>query len=271
MIPSNFIKEWRVQAPWAYQSQIEQDLVLSRALVALYQHPVVRKFLAFRGGTALNKLFCQHSSRYSEDIDLVQIHDAPVGELIEAIRHSLDPWLGAAKWSQTSRSIRLIYRFQSEEVPSVPLRLKIEINTVEPFSVFGFEEKPYEVNSRWFIGSAIIKTYTLNELMATKFRALYQRLKGRDLYDLWLAVSHLGADTEKIVQAFNQYNKYHKINISRAEYERNLILKMQDKDFLNDAHKVLPANANWSPNEAADMVFEKLVAKLAGLPWKGEG
>lgn len=269
MIPNNFINHWRQNAPWTYQSQIEQDLVLSRALVELYQQPIIQDSLAFRGGTALNKLFCNSSARYSEDIDLVQIKDAPVGEVMTTIRNVLDPWLGKARWKQSERSIKFIYRFSSEEEPSIPLRLKIEINTVEAFSVFGFEKRFYEVNNPWFTGSTEIRTYKLDELMATKFRALYQRSKGRDLYDLWLAMSELNAVPDNIISAFNHYNNYHKTRVSRAEYERNLILKMQDVDFLSDAKRVLIENSSWEPQIAFESVYNNLVAKLDGEPWKG--
>jgi predicted nucleotidyltransferase component of viral defense system len=72
MIPINIIKQWRQQAPWIYQSQVEQDLILSRALVALYQNELIQQTLAFRGGTARNKFFIKPAARYSEDLDFVQ-------------------------------------------------------------------------------------------------------------------------------------------------------------------------------------------------------
>lgn len=72
MIPENFIQEWRENARWQSLVQVEQDLIISRALVDLYNEPYVRESLAFRGGTALNKLFLKPPSRYSEDIDIVQ-------------------------------------------------------------------------------------------------------------------------------------------------------------------------------------------------------
>ncbi len=235
MIPISYINEWRQQAPWPYQSQVEQDLVLSRALVSLYQEPLIQETLAFRGGTALNKLFCDCPTRYSEDIDLVQISQSPMGPVLSAIRQVVDPWLGNARWSQSSQLVKLTYRFLSEDEPSVPLRLKIEVNTIEPFSLNGFQTKDFSVDNHWFSGVAKIKTYDINELMATKLRALYQRLKGRDLYDLWLAVAELGAEPKKVVSLFNDYNKYHGVKITRAEYERNLTLKMHNTDFLSDA------------------------------------
>src|SRR5579872_123477 len=185
MIPINTVKQWRQQAPWIYQSQVEQDLILSRALVALYQNKLIQQTLAFRGGTALNKLFIKPAARYSEDLDFVQVNDEPIGHILTAIRQVLDPWLGNARWKQGGRSVKLIYRFQSEDTPPVPLRLKIEINTIEFFTLYGYENYSHEVDSRWFSGQANIRSYQLEELMGTKLRALYQRSKGRDLFDLW--------------------------------------------------------------------------------------
>ena len=56
MIPRDYITEWRAHAPWVQDFQVEQDLVISRALVEIFSHPHLRDALAFRGGTALYKL-----------------------------------------------------------------------------------------------------------------------------------------------------------------------------------------------------------------------
>ena len=77
MIPAAFITEWNARVPWAESAQIEQDLVLERALVAIYGHPLLARELAFRGGTALNKLHLRPPSRYSEDLDFVQSNAGP--------------------------------------------------------------------------------------------------------------------------------------------------------------------------------------------------
>ncbi len=86
MIPRDYITEWRAQAPWVFDLQVEQDLVISRALVAIFSHPLLSKSLALRGGTALYKLYIKPPARYSEDIDLVQINAEPVGPLMGAMR-----------------------------------------------------------------------------------------------------------------------------------------------------------------------------------------
>jgi predicted nucleotidyltransferase component of viral defense system len=97
MIPENYIEQWRPEAPWQTLAMIEQDLIISRALVELFNQPLVQSSLVFRGGTALNKLYIQPPARYSEDIDLVQIRAEPIGEVLNAIRKGLDHWLGEPK------------------------------------------------------------------------------------------------------------------------------------------------------------------------------
>ena len=56
---------------------------------------------------------------------------------------------------------------------------------------------PFEVKNEWYTGKANITTYNINELLGTKLRALYQRKKGRDLFDLYHALKHLDLDTNK--------------------------------------------------------------------------
>ncbi len=83
MIPVNFIEQWNNAVKWRTFAQIEQDLVLSRILVELYNDPYIRDALVFRGGTALNKLFLNSPARYSEDIDFVQKRAEPIGRIIQ--------------------------------------------------------------------------------------------------------------------------------------------------------------------------------------------
>jgi len=94
MIPRAHITAWRRYAPWSTDSQVEQDLVLSRVLVEIYSDPVLSSSLAFRGGTALHKLFLTPAARYSEDIDLVKIEAGAIGPVMTALRSRLDSWLG---------------------------------------------------------------------------------------------------------------------------------------------------------------------------------
>lgn len=61
MIPEFAIREWGEQVPWTETEQVEQDLLICRALTEIYKDPYLASHLAFRGGTALHKLFCHPS------------------------------------------------------------------------------------------------------------------------------------------------------------------------------------------------------------------
>jgi len=74
LIPAAYIQEWSHKAPWPDLRQVEQDLIITRALCDLFLSPTLSGKIAFRGGTAINKLLFQQPLRYSEDIDLVQTH-----------------------------------------------------------------------------------------------------------------------------------------------------------------------------------------------------
>jgi len=184
VIAKDYITEWRDRAPWVSDAQVEQDLVISRTLVEIFGAANLGRRLAFRGGTALFKMYLHPGVRYSEDIDLVQIASEPIGEIFDAIRAVLDPWLGAPRRELKAGSSNLFYRFVSEEEPPKSLRLKIEINSREHFTELGYVRLPFGMRSRWWSGDTEVTTFALDELLGTKLRALYQRKKGRDLFDL---------------------------------------------------------------------------------------
>jgi predicted nucleotidyltransferase component of viral defense system len=263
VIPRDYITEWRAHAPWLADAQVEQDLVICKALVDIYSHPLLRDSLAFRGGTALYKLHIKPPARYSEDIDLVQISAGPAGPVMDALRDVLNPWLGEPRYKQSEGRVTFDYRFSSEDTPPLPLRLKVEINTREHFAVGGFTTIPFGVASRYFTGACEITTYGFNELLGTKLRALYQRRKGRDLFDLAVALEHPDADPEKIVGAFRAYMDDGGHRVSRAVFEENLARKMVDKEFIADIGPLLALGYVWDLEAASITVSEKLTQRLA--------
>jgi hypothetical protein len=123
VIPAAYITEWRTHAPWTQDAWVEQDLVISRALVEIFSAEGLANRLAFRGGTALYKLYLTPAARYSEDIDLVQTRSEPIGDTLDLVRGTLDPWLGTPKRVLKEGRVNLLYRFESEDVP--PLRLRV--------------------------------------------------------------------------------------------------------------------------------------------------
>ncbi len=269
MIPRANITAWRSTAPWPDNAQVEQDLVLSRALVEMFRRPAVAERAVFRGGTALHKLYFDPPGRYSEDIDLVQRKPAPIGPMIDEIRAALDSWLGEPRRRAAEGRFTLVYRFESTFEPIARVRLKVETNTREHFAVHGFTSRRFDVNNPWFSGAADVPTFTLSELLATKLRALYQRKKGRDLFDLATGISHEAAKAEEVVAAFERYMEFGGTPVTRAQFEENMARKMADPAFLRDVRELLRNGPSYDPAAAWEHVHDAVVTKLRGEPWKG--
>lgn len=189
--------------------------------------------------------------------------------MLNGIRRRLDPWLGRPRRSSSEASVTLTYRFESEVPPVRLLRLKIEINTREHFAVLGYLPLPLMVANPWFTGEADVTTYALDELMGTKLRALYQRRKGRDLFDLWLGLRRGLLAPERVVACFAAYMKHEGRTISRAEFDRNLFDKASNPAFLNDIRPLLSADVAYDAKEAMNLVREDLISRLTGEPWRG--
>jgi len=261
MIPEAFITEWSAQAPWQSNDQIEQDLILSRSLVEIFNDPYLNEDLAFRGGTAIHKLILPEAVRYSEDIDLVRRKPGPVKETISSLQKQLS-FLGKSKVERGKNNVTLKYRFESEIPPIVKLRLKVETNCREHKIAYELVEQEYKIESSWFNGSTKIITYLKEELLGTKVRALYQRKKGRDLFDLWFTIKYTGCETDKILKAFEHYKKLSNVQISKKQYIKNIESKLQDPDFRGDVAGLLRPDVSFDIDEAWNYLKNNLFDKM---------
>lgn len=269
MIPVAFINEWKnKKAPWIFSAQVEQDLILERLLVELYQDTYIQERLVFRGGTALNKLFCDKAYRYSEDLDFTQLKAEPMGALMTRVRKIIDPVLGKPKWKQTESMVTFYYDFISEIHPQTKMRIKVEINTREHESLRGTQTIPFSVKSKWFSGEAAILTMHLEEMLATKMRALYQRSKGRDLFDLlYFYYNNPTLDWISVVQCFEEIMQNSETPITRAVFEKNVYEKVKKQTYLADMDVLI---APWAPKyteEHALQVFQLISPLLSGESW----
>jgi len=99
----------QVVVPWAAQYQVEQDLLLCRAMAALFDDKFLNSQIAMRGGTLLHKVHLAPPARYSEDIDLVVVGARPPDHIRRAIRRVLTDVLGTPKasvWGTLALAIR---------------------------------------------------------------------------------------------------------------------------------------------------------------------
>lgn len=263
MIPRAHITAWRSKAPWSSDAQVEQDLVICRAIVDLFGDEFLAREVAFRGGTALHKLQFSQPGRYSEDIDLVQVNAGPIGPVMDAVRTRLDPWLGKPQWKQGQGRVTFFYRFESETKPITPLKLKVETNTREHFCVLGPRRARFQVDSPWHSGAADVLTYEPEELLGTKLRALYQRKKGRDLFDLSEGLTRItGLDAEKVVACCTRYLENEGRRVTRTEFETNLAEKIDDKVFLSDVSPLLAIGVSFDPAAAFGRVRNAFLSRL---------
>ena len=264
MIPRTHIIEWQQHAPWKTNSQIEQDLVICRALIAIFSDDFLASSLAFRGGTALHKLFLNPQPRYSEDIDLVQIRPEPIKETIKRLQKQLSFIDAKSVVDPRKNNNTIKFRFDSEIQPVQPLRVKVEINCREHFSVMDYQKSPFEVKSSWFYGSCNITTYRLEELLGTKLRALYQRRKGRDLYDLYKALVQVPElDKNLLLQCYQQYMEFVVKQLpTRKQFIQNMEAKMEDDEFLGDIAALIRIDEEYNQEEAFELIRSKLIDKL---------
>jgi len=269
LIPASYIQEWSTKAPWPDSRLVEQDLIITRALCDLFNSPALAGKIAFRGGTAINKLLFQQPLRYSEDIDLVQIHPEPIGPVIDGIRDALS-WLGQCNRNQAGHSMHLVYRFTPEAAPETTLRLKVEINTREHKALYGIKPYPFEIDNSWHKAKTEILSFEPEELFGTKLRALLQRRKNRDLFDLHEGLKQLSMDPGKLIACFEHYLALEGKPITRAIAEQRMLEKLR-RSLTEDIAPLLPAGVQFNDDDAMDAfnnVWVELVARIKGDPWK---
>jgi len=262
MVNRAAIVQWRAKAPWNNNEQVEQDLLICRTLVAIFSDDFLSTQLAFRGGTALHKLYLIPQIRYSEDIDLVQINSGPIKPILMRLGEVLD-FLPGRVVKQKRYNNTMIFRMESEIPPVVPMRLKIEINCFEHFNELGLVKVPFSVENSWFSGSCELVTYHLEELLGTKLRALYQRKKGRDLFDLNKAITSKYVDTELLIRCYKRYMNF---SVAKAptyrQFVQNIENKMDDPEFLGDISNLLHPDETFDMQQAYQVVRKQVIDKL---------
>ena len=263
MIPRRYILEWKEFAPWPDDAQIEQDLIIERAIVEIFSDEFLSEHLAFRGGTALHKLFLKPQVRYSEDIDLVQIKPGPIKPILEQLGKKLI-FLGTKRTTKPrAHNNTVVYKFETETAPVITMKLKIEINCKEHFTVMGLQKVPFKVNNGWFTGKCEINTYHIEELLGTKMRALYQRRKGRDLFDLEHALANTKVDTHQLVKCYKEYMAFSvAVPPTQKMYITNMEEKMQDSEFMDDIYTILRPGVEYDNIEAYEIVKSELIEKI---------
>lgn len=274
---------WRAHAPWQDDAQVEQDLFLTRAMVAIFGDRFLSGQVAMRGGTALHKIHLAPPARYSEDIDLVAVGSRPQEHLRKALHRVLVPILGnptQSLWdtvklavrnaARPSRVLRLSFEFTPVMPPRDRRTLKVEVNVTERTPFYPLLALPLGPFPGIADEPATLRSYDLDEMLATKLRALFQRDQGRDLFDLWWActardrdASLPAVDPDRVRVAFRHYLRTEGSSASTEEFTQELDRKSRDPGFRSDMAQLLRAELPpYDVDAAASLVREMLLSRL---------
>jgi predicted nucleotidyltransferase component of viral defense system len=263
--------------PWPSQIQVEQDLLLCRAMVALFDDSFLQSQIAMRGGTLLHKVHLAPASRYSEDIDLVVVGERPEGHIRKAIHRVLSAVLGTPKQSawghlklairntvKPSRVLRVTYAVPSLMEPGTNLEIEIEANVTERKPHRPVVTLPFEFPFRDSAVRTQIKGYDIHEMLGTKLRALFQRRRGRDLFDLYwaLTLAKPAVIPAQIIESFQHYLKIEGSVARRSEFLVLLDAHLADRGFCSDMNPLLRVGITYDPQKAGTYVKTKLLSLL---------
>jgi len=264
VIPRGAVTEWQARVPWPQPYQVEQDLILARLMIEIAQHQLLGEEFVLRGGTCLHKLHLAEPFRYSEDLDYVRRTRSGIKPYVDALR-SIAADVGLEVSSvNASGPIVHVYLDAEPTVPPGRIRVKVETHIAETTPFRPTITLPLRVESQWFHGEADIPTYELEEMMGTKLRALYQREKGRDLFDLWLVLRD-GAEADAIVGAFQHYMGDDAFTY--PQLRENLRVKLSSDEFNADLETLVSdVPAEYAVTAAADLVIELLGSRLHNGP-----
>lgn len=269
MIARAHVTAWASKAPWPFEYQIEQDLLLSRLMIEIANDTLLGSELRMRGGTCLHKLVLPEAQRYSEDLDYVRSTRSGVGPIINALRELASRvGLEVVARERARGMVHVILQAESS-VADAPLRVKVEINVEETTPLLDPIDVPHSIDSAWWRGSAPISTFVLEELLGTKLRALYQRSKGRDLFDLWYALALEDVDDQLVIDALHHYMG--DTAFTYPQLRLNLRGKLDDPDFRSDMRALLiDPPVDWDITAAADLVMHRLGHKLRNAPARND-
>lgn len=264
--------------PWPTQKQIEQDLLLCRSMAALFQDNFLHGQIAMRGGTMLHKVHLAPPSRYSEDIDLVVFGDRPEDHIGKALRRVLDDVLGPPRTSawealglairnavKPSKVLRMTYSVPSVSEPGSNLTIVVEANVTERKPHRSIVETPFEFTFRDQTVHTSINGYHIHEMLGTKMRALFQRRRGRDLFDLYWALTTAkpSVDSAAIIESFLHYLRQEgAATTGRGEFVAILDGHLADRGFCSDMTQLLRAGIEYDPQAAGHLVKDRLLKLL---------
>ncbi len=267
----------QASVPWPLQRQVEQDLLLCLAMTALFHDEFLRSQIAMRGGTLLHKVHLAPAARSSEDIDLVVYGDRPDAHIAQAIKRVLGGVFGKPTdsiWDtlqlairnvvKPSQVLRLTYSVPSVSEPGTTLDIVVEANVTERKPHRAIVQIPFEFPYRNATIKSALNGYDLHEMLGTKMRALFQRKRGRDLFDLYWALTRAtpAVDPVIVIDSFRHYLEQEGRSAARADFILMLDSHLADRGFCNDMLPLLRVGLDYDPQKAGELVKARLLGLL---------
>lgn len=183
---------------------IEKDYVLGWILAGINNHSKTKDTWIFKGGTCLKKCYFE-TYRFSEDLDFTYKHAGYLpteSELIDVAKE-ISYWVydnSGIEIPETGISFEIVPNKRGSHtvqgklsyrgalrpgvrVTSLP-RIKIDLTLDEPLILSAVTREVEHQYTDKPAGGIKIATYACEEIFAEKIRALIQRLRPRDLYDV---------------------------------------------------------------------------------------
>ena len=121
------------------------------------------------------------------------------------------------------------------------------------------------METSWFTGAAELTSYDFDELLGSKLRALYQRKKGHDLFDLYIALQRKDVDVDKVLQCYKKYMEFVVDKTpSYKQFVNNMQEKMADSEFTNDMQSLLRPGITFNASDAYPLIYETFIDKMEG-------
>jgi predicted nucleotidyltransferase component of viral defense system len=265
VIPRAALVQWGAKVPWPTDEDIEQDLIMSRLMIDIANDALLGPELVMRGGTCLHKIHLPEPLRYSEDLDYNRRTNSGIGPYVNAIEAvAKNIGLRMKKFKRGGQMATVVLDCDSTGGLRL-IRIKVETNVRETTPCYPIITRPHEVKSSWWSGRADVPTFELAELMGTKLRALYQRSRGRDLFDLWHVLTETKVDDDRLVAAFHHYMGTEAFGF--PQLRENLRDKLADTAFSNDLSDLVRATpTGYDLTKAADLFMERIGSRLKNAP-----
>lgn len=259
---------------------VEKDYILGWMLAGISQHPRSRETWLFKGGTCLKKCFFE-TYRFSEDLDFTLLDSAHVNEaVLRETFAEIGQWVydeSGVELPDASRSFeiyanprgkysaqgRVGYRGPLQRQGDLP-RVRLDLTDDERLVHAGERKRVHHPYSDEPEEGIQILSYSFEEVFAEKLRALVERERPRDLYDvIHLHRRQAGADRASVRQILQAKCEFKGIPLPtfaaldasphhaalRADWEQMLAHQLPELPPFDSFWDELPALFAWLERE----------------------